>query len=104
MVCEKCLNCPVYEFCGGGFLGNRFANKNGFDNPTIYCRDIIRLISFLQNDLVSGLPNDATRDNGIEKVSFEEILQELKKAPANTISSSLKQKLTSFKQPNLLCN
>ncbi|WP_207513697.1 radical SAM protein [Longitalea luteola] len=104
MVCEKCLNCPVYEFCGGGFLGNRYANKNGFDNPTIYCRDIIRLISFLQNDLINGLPSDATVDNGIEKVSFEEILQELKKAPAVTISSSLKQKLTSFKQPNLLCN
>ncbi|THU40342.1 radical SAM protein [Niastella caeni] len=104
MVCEKCLNCPVYEFCGGGFLGNRFANKNGFDNPTIYCRDIIRLISFLQNDLINGLPYDAARNSGIEKVSFEEILQELKKAPDITISSSLKQKLTSFKQPDLLCN
>jgi uncharacterized protein len=104
MVCEKCLNCPVYDCCGGGFLGNRFANSNGFDNPTIYCRDIIRLVSFVQNDLVDQLPAETIEQMGIEKVSYPEIIRELTQAPLIKIENDLKQKLNSFKQPHLLCS
>jgi uncharacterized protein len=104
MVCEKCLNCPVYDFCGGGFLGNRFANQNGFDNPTIYCKDIIRLVSFIQNDFIDGLPAAAGSSAGAEKVSYEEIIEELEKPALIKINNDLKQTLNSFKHPNLLCS
>ncbi|PSL34453.1 radical SAM protein [Chitinophaga ginsengisoli] len=98
MVCEQCLNCPVYDICGGGFLGNRFSEANGFDNPTIYCKDIIRLVSFLQNDILESLPPDTVDRIGIEKMSYEEVLEELKRPADIPIDNSVKQKLISFKQ------
>lgn len=98
MVCEQCLNCPVYEFCGGGFLGNRYANKNGFDNPTIYCRDVVQLLSHLQNDFIDSLPADTVNKLGVEKLSYNEIMQELKKPSQLNIDGEVKQKLISFKQ------
>lgn len=98
MVCEKCLNCPVYDICGGGFLGNRFSLDNGFDNPTIYCKDIIRLVSFLQNDIIASLPTATVDQIGVEKISYEEILEELRKPATIRIDSDVKEKLTSFKQ------
>jgi uncharacterized protein len=98
MVCEQCLNCPVYDICGGGFLGNRFSVDNGFDNPTIYCKDIIRLVSFLQNDIIESLPTATVNQIGVEKISYEEILEELRKPATVRIDSDVKQKLTSFKQ------
>ncbi len=103
MVAEQCLNCPVYDFCGGGFLGNRYAYKNGFDNPTIYCKDIIRLVSFIQNDFINGLPAETSGKLELEKVSYEEIIRELQQPPAVSIESDLQQKLNSFKQPDLIC-
>lgn len=98
MVCEQCLNCPVYDICGGGFLGNRFSVDNGFDNPTIYCKDMIRLVSFLQNDIIESLPTATVDQIGVEKISYEEILEELRKPATIRIDSDVKQKLTSFKQ------
>ncbi len=104
MVAEQCLNCPVYDFCGGGFLGSRYAYDNGFDNPTIYCKDIVRLVSFIQNDMINGLPAETVNKMGIEKVSYEEIIGELRQPATVNIDSGLQEKLTSFKQPDLICN
>jgi len=103
LVCEQCLNCPVYDFCGGGFLGNRYANQNGFDNPTIYCKDIIRILSFLQNDILDSLPAEAVNHVGAERLSYEEIIRELKKPASVKIENDIKQQLISFKQPAILC-
>jgi uncharacterized protein len=103
MVAEKCLNCPVYDFCGGGFLGNRFSYERGFDNPTIYCKDYIKLISHIQNDLINGLPSETVTKLELEKVSYEEIIAELHQPPSIKMDGNMKQKLNSFKQPDLLC-
>jgi len=96
MVCEKCLNCPVYDVCGGGFLGNRYSNDNGFDNPTIYCHDIIKLVTFLQNDLIDSLPVESCAEMGLEKVSYAEIVQELEMTGEVAINGSVKNKLKAY--------
>ncbi len=103
MVAEKCLNCPVYDFCGGGFLGCRYSYKDGFDNPTIYCKDIIRLVSFIQNDFINGLPAETISKMALEKVSYQEIIQDLEQPHLVKIDSNLQQKLNAFKQPDLVC-
>jgi uncharacterized protein len=98
LVAEQCLNCPVFEVCGGGFLGNRFANHNGFDNPTIYCKDMVRLITFLRNDFLSSLPESITRELCAETLSYEEIIEGFKDAPEVLINLEVKNQLTSFNQ------
>lgn len=104
MVAEKCLNCPVYDFCGGGFLGNRYAYENGFDNPTIYCKDIIKMVTYIQNDFINELPAETVNKLELEKVSYEEIVSSLHEPPGIKIENGLKQKLDSFKQPDLVCS
>lgn len=97
-VCDKCLNCPVYDICGGGFLGNRYALKNGFDNPTIYCKDIIRLLSFIQNDILASLPTNTIEKLEVEPLSYDWMMQELKQQKEEKINKYVKEKLISFKQ------
>ena len=52
-----CSGCSEREICGGGYLPHRYSRKNGFDNPSVWCNDIIKIIakmrSYLQAD---GLP------------------------------------------------
>jgi uncharacterized protein len=50
-VSEKCKNCEVLEFCGGGFLPHRYSKINKFDNPSIYCDDLFNLIKYIENDV-----------------------------------------------------
>jgi uncharacterized protein len=98
MVAEQCLNCPVFELCGGGFLGNRYANNNGFNNPTIYCKDMVRLITFLRNDFLRSLPQEAVDALMIETLAFEEVMEALSRPPKTKINNDIEYKLISFNQ------
>lgn len=102
-VAEQCLNCPIYDFCGGGFLGSRFANANGFNNPTIYCRDIIRLVSFIQNDFINSLPVEVVSKMDVEMLSYTHILQELRMPASIKIDPQIEEQLISFKQSIAIC-
>ncbi len=97
-VCEQCLNCPIYDICGGGFLGHRYSNDNGFDNPTMYCKDMIRLVSFIQNDIIESLPSDVTTKLELEPLTYEEIIDDLRQPSLTRIDKQVKQSLVSFKQ------
>ncbi|MFG1821330.1 FxsB family cyclophane-forming radical SAM/SPASM peptide maturase [Microbispora bryophytorum] len=44
---EECRRCPVVASCGGGLYAHRYRSGNGFDNPSVYCADLFRLISHL---------------------------------------------------------
>lgn len=101
-VCEKCLNCPVYDICGGGFLGHRYSIENGFDNPTIYCKDMIRFITFLQNDFLASFPPEVIENLGVDALTYEEVLAELEKPTSVKIEKEIKEGLTSFSQPLML--
>ena len=49
----KCKECEIKDICGGGFLPHRYnEHNNKFDNPSIYCDVLIKLISHIKNDLV----------------------------------------------------
>ena len=48
---NKCRECPYLSVCGGGMLTHRWSEKNGFDNPTIYCSDQMYLIEGLKEIL-----------------------------------------------------
>lgn len=95
---EQCLNCPIFDICGGGFLGNRFSNHNGFDNPTIYCKDMVSLITHLRNDLLSSLPHEIANELSPISLSYDEIINGFHQAPEILIDLEVKRKLLSFKQ------
>ena len=65
-VCETCMRCPVGQICAGGYLPHRYSEKNGFDNPSVYCADLLRLITHIQNWVVGMLPADVIATTGLK--------------------------------------
>lgn len=43
-LCATCRACPVVDRCGGGLYAHRWRTGSGFDNPSAYCADLLRLI------------------------------------------------------------
>ncbi|WP_295230462.1 hypothetical protein [uncultured Chryseobacterium sp.] len=72
-LCKKCRSCPINDTCGGGDLANRYSKENGFDNPSIYCADLEKLISHIQNKIIDSLPFELVEDSGIERLTPEKI-------------------------------
>lgn len=72
-LCKECKLCPINEICGGGDLANRYSTGKGFDNPSIYCTDLEKLISHIQNKIIDKLPIDLIKDTGIERLTPEKI-------------------------------
>ena len=52
---EACRACPEVTSCGGGAVPHRFG-ANGFDNPTVYCGEMLSLISHARMRLLKSLP------------------------------------------------
>ena len=61
----------MVEVCGGGFLAHRYSSLNGFDNPSVYCLELAKLICYIQNRLYSDLPIEL--QNEIEKINYDDI-------------------------------
>jgi uncharacterized protein len=51
-LCQQCQNCPVVSFCGGGYIPNRYSAERGFDNPSVFCADLEKLIRHIHGKVV----------------------------------------------------
>ncbi|MEV5825962.1 FxsB family cyclophane-forming radical SAM/SPASM peptide maturase [Spirillospora sp. NPDC052242] len=45
---DECRACPVHRVCGGGLYAHRYRSGTGFANPSVYCRDLLRLITHIR--------------------------------------------------------
>ena len=43
----ECRSCPVVRSCGGGLYAHRYRQDTGFDNPSVFCPDLMKLITHL---------------------------------------------------------
>ena len=50
-LCQTCQECPVITSCGGGLYTHRHRAANGFANPSVYCADLLKLISHVSSRL-----------------------------------------------------
>ncbi|WP_055590527.1 aKG-HExxH-type peptide beta-hydroxylase, partial [Streptacidiphilus griseoplanus] len=41
----QCRACPVVRSCGGGLYAHRYRTGSGFTNPSVYCGDLMQLIT-----------------------------------------------------------
>ena len=51
----QCLACPVMEICGGGLYPHRFLAGEGFRHPSVYCDDLLRLITHVRERVIADL-------------------------------------------------
>ncbi|MFY0256418.1 radical SAM protein [Chitinophaga sp. 30R24] len=73
-LCSKCQNCDINQVCGGGMLAHRYSRENDFQNPSIYCKDLMKLITFIQNDIVRILPYKVRVESGIDLLTYEDVV------------------------------
>jgi uncharacterized protein len=55
-LCETCQRCPVVTSCGGGLYTHRYSVGNGFNNPSAYCADLLKLITHIGKNPPAVLP------------------------------------------------
>jgi uncharacterized protein len=44
----QCQACSVMKICGGGLYPHRYRSGQGFRNPSVYCDDLMRLITHVR--------------------------------------------------------
>jgi uncharacterized protein len=71
-LCEMCRSCEIVSVCGGGSLPHRYGS-NGFDNPTVYCGEMLSIVAHVRKRLADLMENDArTRAELAPSVDLEQ--------------------------------
>ncbi|RAJ27220.1 radical SAM protein [Pedobacter cryoconitis] len=95
-LCTKCLSCPVKEVCGGGNLASRYSKERGFNNVSIYCTDLLKLITHIQCTILSEFPIDILTKLHVSPISYEEALVIIHDEEITTIAPNYISELESF--------
>ena len=72
-LCQACQECPVVSSCGGGLYTHRYRSGTGFANPSVYCADLLKLITHIRR----RLPHLAGRSMNATLVMSEPAFTEL---------------------------
>jgi uncharacterized protein len=52
---EQCQGCQVMPVCGGGLYPHRYRAGTGFLNPSVFCADLLRLITHVRDRVIADL-------------------------------------------------
>jgi uncharacterized protein len=55
-LCRTCQDCPVVTSCGGGLYTHRYRAATGFANPSVFCADLLKLITHVSSRLPQAAP------------------------------------------------
>lgn len=72
--CDTCKRCPIVQVCGGGYLPHRYRRQNAFDNPSIYCPDLAKLITHVHSALLDCVAKTSGQLRHLRRVTFEEVM------------------------------
>lgn len=95
-LCAQCRECPLKEVCKGGRLVHRYSKEKGFNNPSVYCRDLVTFIAHVQNYFIKCFPEMHAKEN-VEPIDVYEIIEYLKTI---NIGISKEKELESFSVEN----
>lgn len=52
---DQCRACPVVQICGGGYYPHRYRAGHGFREPSVFCPDLLRLITHIDRRVAADL-------------------------------------------------
>ena len=61
---ETCRRCDVHHVCGAGFYPHRYAQGDGYRNPSVYCPDLLRLVRHIGERVRRDLASLAVSRDG----------------------------------------
>ena len=50
---NTCKQCEIVNVCGGGYYPHRYSSNGGYENPSVYCKDLFKLISHIRSKVIS---------------------------------------------------
>jgi len=56
-----CRGCPERTTCGGGYLPHRYSRARGFDNPSVWCADLLALFTHIRTRMGVSVAETADR-------------------------------------------
>ncbi len=57
----QCSQCRYRSACGGGHIGTRWSQKNRFDNPSVYCRQLMNIFDHMGKRLAREITVESAR-------------------------------------------
>lgn len=54
-LCGQCRSCRIHRVCGGGHYVHRYRPGSGFANPSVYCADLLQLITHIRRAVQSDI-------------------------------------------------
>ncbi len=72
-LCEKCQACPVVTSCGGGLYAHRYRTGSDFANPSVYCADLIALISHVRTVTAMAGSGTPAAAHALPAVDFDSL-------------------------------
>jgi len=95
---KQCTVCPLKEICGGGFLPHRYSEKNGFNNPSVYCADLIKLFTHINNRVIKEFSEEQREEFGNSgSISIKDIKNEIRESLKNVKEPTYVEELEFFK-------
>jgi uncharacterized protein len=71
-LCQTCQECPVVTSCGGGLYTHRYRAANGFANPSVYCADLLKLVTHISSRLPQAAPGRRPAPtHGVSSTDFQ---------------------------------
>ncbi len=66
---QQCQECPVVTSCGGGLYAHRYRTGTEFANPSVYCADLLKLITHIKQRLPQVSANHAMPDEDFRELA-----------------------------------
>ena len=64
-LCAECRMCRIRRICGGGLYAHRYRAITGFANPSVYCPDLMRLISHVREKVQADISARVARREAV---------------------------------------
>lgn len=65
---QGCRSCPEQETCGGGHLPHRYSRARGFDNPSVWCADILALFAHIRDRIGVSITETGQRRQALQGI------------------------------------
>ncbi|MEW6499282.1 MAG: hypothetical protein AB1589_43400, partial [Cyanobacteriota bacterium] len=66
-----CQQCPEQETCAGGYLPHRYSEQRKFDNPSVWCQDLLCLFNHIRARLDVSVEETALRRQILNELTDE---------------------------------
>ena len=64
-----CAGCPEQSTCAGGYLPHRWSSGSAFDNPSVWCADLLKLFTHVRRCLDVDVEETALRRQALAEMS-----------------------------------